>query len=128
MEEFAKGYTCGNCDVMALALHRLTGYSLGAWTGLYKDQDGEEQREYCHAVVILNNEETKYADVYGIASDEPRCCFNHNVESVALLPVDESDVRSMFTAEDISEEAIETAMEFAKIWRCTKDLAGSNKG
>jgi hypothetical protein len=103
-------YKSGNCDVMALALHRLTGFPMGLWGGRYKE-DGEDHLEFAHACVLLEGE-GEWADADGSHSDDekPDVSFSHAVDHVGLRYATEMDVRTAFTTEDIPEEQIGLAM------------------
>ena len=105
-------YKVGFCDVAALALHQLTGLPLGLIGGDYEDDLFDEPAfEAAHACVILDN--NRWADAYGIHTGIPdNLMFNNEVSNVRIEEVSEEDIRSAFTACDISQKEIDEAKRF----------------
>lgn len=109
-------YSTGNCDVMALALNRLTGHKLGIFSGKIPSEDDEcgYYFEDAHAVVVTDVEKTLWIDANGEGAGIPdELFFGGEVIEVVLRIVDENEMRSAFTTMDISEESIEKAIEYA---------------
>jgi hypothetical protein len=106
-------YTNGLCDVMALALHRLTGLPFGIWAGRYQE-DGEDCWEYAHAVVIADPDIPRWLDVNGLHEGTPSCLFVNRVLELCLLPPTEEDMRNAFTCCEIPEGQIHDAMILAQ--------------
>lgn len=109
-------YNTGNCDIMALALHRLTGYQLGIFSGKVPSEDEHDGYYYedAHAVVIIDLEDLEWIDANGVSSGMPEnLYFNGAISEIVLRPVSEGDIRSAFTTEEISDDSIYAAMQFA---------------
>lgn len=122
----------GNCDVMALALHRLTGKPMGLWSGKFIDEDSDDGIgfEYCHACIILGDD--KWMDVNGIGHDIPGgLYFNMPITEVVLIPSTELEIRDAFTCCEIDEESIQAAMDFALSYQplsnCVKSIMAIDK-
>jgi hypothetical protein len=109
-------YRTGLCDVMAIALHRLTHLPLGVWAGVYYDDFMEEEAlEYCHLCVVKSFENLIYIDVDGTHQGKPNNCrFDNHVTEIKLIPVSLEEAMSIFTSEVIDEFEIQRAIEFAK--------------
>jgi hypothetical protein len=110
------GYFTGNCDIMALALHRLTGYPLGLLSGKVLSDDEEDGHffEHAHAVVIIDAAQEEWMDAGGICKGIPdNLYFSNPVTEVVLLPALEGDVRSAFSCGEIEEPEIEAAQNYA---------------
>lgn len=112
-------YRNGMCDVMALALHRLTGLPLGIIYAVRTDDMFDDQAEELiagHAVVILG--ENRYLDITGEHDGLPEASqmvvHPEPDMTVRLVPASEEEVREAFTVEEIDEAAIEEAIEFAR--------------
>lgn len=114
MTEFK--YTSGFCDAMALALHRMTGLPVALWRGRYYDDWNDEYAfEVAHAVVILDRDAQRYADVRGIQEGpSPDLQFNEPVDRIELVEAGVEDVRYAFTCEGVSHEDIQEAARFAR--------------
>lgn len=119
-------YLRGDCDVMAIALHRLTGHPLGIWAGRYRDADGEIAHENAHAVVVLSTPKGQAtADVRGVSARPPdNFLFTNETECVELLRVDsENDLRTAFSSLDIDEREIAEAMQLARDLKLPEAIA-----
>jgi len=74
--------------------------------GYYKDEDGEELSEPCHAVVQVPKSGL-YADALGVRSAEEivsSCMFSRDiaVDRVVIEPANVQDVAEAFTIEDVN--------------------------
>lgn len=108
-------YRTGLCDVMAIALHRITSLPFGVWVGVYYDDlFDEDAYEYCHLCVVKSFEQEIYIDVDGIRQGKPNCHFVNKVTDVKLIPVSLEEAMSLFTTERISETDIDNAISFIK--------------
>lgn len=106
-------YLCGNCDIMALALHKLTGKPMGLWSGKYVDPDADDGIGYEHAHACIMLPDGQWMDVNGVSANTPdNLYFNMPVKEVVLLPASELDVRDAFTCCDIEDDAIQVAIDF----------------
>lgn len=107
------------CDVMALALHRLTGLPYAIIYVVRPDPDGDEDDEELipgHAVVTVGD---GYLDVTGYHHELPRpeqmvVDAVHDTDEVRIYAVGEEDIRTSFTTMDIDDDEIEMAMDFAR--------------
>lgn len=113
------GYGQGNCDIMALALHRLTGLPLGLWAVALQDdlcEEGEFIHEYAHAVVIVDEERCISMDAWGPHQGVmPNLYFSQGrSDDAVLVAANEEDVRSAFTCCEIDEDGILFAMDLVR--------------
>jgi hypothetical protein len=110
---------------MALFLHRMVpGSALGLVCGLYAE-DGEECFVAGHAAVVLDPGRPLWLDVDGVHEgiDPTRFRFDRPVDSVALRPASEDEVRYAFAAmEGTSDEEIEAAR---RLWQDDDALAAA---
>lgn len=105
-------FNFGDCEIYAIALHRLYGHSLYVVNGYYKEPDWNEKMgwtayldEPCHVVVKLPN--GKYLDAQGeITEDELKkaCLFGNEVEYIKIEPISEEEAKYLYTGEDKEDE------------------------
>lgn len=113
MNEQLKQYFSGNCDLMALALNRITQYPLGIFSAKVPDdfEDDGFFFEDAHAVVIVDPSVPIWMDAGGLHEGIPDNLYFSNAHcGVVLRPATEMDVRSAFTSQDISEDSIQQAV------------------
>ncbi len=104
-------YRRGMCDVMAIALSKITGLPYGLWRGFY-DDDGEEAYIDAHACVIANGKRD-WIDVDGLHSGEPPgLYFGRPVTRIELVDVGINELESAFTMEEIDAADIAEAVDF----------------
>lgn len=114
-------FNFGDCEIYAIALHRLYGYPLYVVNGYYKEPDWDEEMgwtayldEPCHVVVKLPN--GKYLDANGETSEEKLkkdCLFSNEVEYIKIEPISEEEAKYLYTGED-KEDYIEEVINMIK--------------
>lgn len=105
-------FNFGDCEIYAIALHRLYGHPLYVVNGYYKEPDWNEEMgwtayldEPCHVVVKLPN--GKYLDAQGeITEDDLKkdCLFSNEVEYIKIEPIGEEEAKYLYTVEDKEDE------------------------
>lgn len=105
-------FNFGDCEIYAIALHKLYGHPLYVVNGYYKEPDWDEEMgwtayfdEPCHVVVKLPN--GKYLDAQGeITEDELKkaCLFANEVEYIKIEPISEEEAKYLYTSEDKEDE------------------------
>lgn len=105
-------FNFGDCEIYAIALHRLYGHPLYVVNGYYKEPDWNEEMgwtayldEPCHVVVKLPN--GKYLDAQGeITEDDLKkdCLFSNEVEYIKIEPIGEEEAKYLYTGEDKEDE------------------------
>lgn len=121
----ASPYSSGMCDVMALALNRITGKPFGLWAGKFHDEDSEEgfSYEFAHACIVSDFASLAWIDSEGTHSGIPEAlAFDSDVFEVVLLPATENDIREAFTCETIKECDVLEAMRFVRDNLIPRDL------
>jgi hypothetical protein len=121
MEEWGDDYSfnSGDCDIYAVALHRLYGYPLYLVRGYYEgDEEWVDERGYeyepCHILVKLEN--GNYLDSNGEQTGDEvmeNCYFSNDVIGVEIVPVTEDIALSTFSVVD-QEERIMDVMDKLK--------------
>ena len=114
-------FNCGDCDIYAIALHRVYGYPLYVVNGYYKEDDWDEEAGYteywnepAHIVVKLPN--GNYMDSDGEVTEEQLkedCAFGNKIEYIKIEPITEKDAMHVYSGED-QEEDIERVIKFIK--------------
>jgi len=114
-------FNCGDCDVYAIALHRLYGYPLYIVKGYYKEDDWDEEagftgydNEPAHIVVKLPN--GNYMDSDGEIAEEQLkadCAFGNKIEYIKIEEITEEEAMYVYSGED-QEEDIERVVKFIK--------------
>jgi len=107
-------YRTGNCDIMAFALHNLTGLPFGTWAGQYYDEYTEEtEYEYCHLCVVVSFKKQIWIDVDGTHTGLPNnCLFSNKIGKIELLPIPKNDAAELFTSGELDLDAIKKAEQF----------------
>jgi len=110
-------FNCGDCDIYAIALHRIYGYPLYVVNGYFKEDDWDEEgfteydREPAHIVVKLPN--GNYMDSNGeVTEDELKedCAFGNNIEYIKIEEITEQEAMHTYSGED-QEEDIQRVMK-----------------
>lgn len=114
-------FNCGDCDVYAIALHRVYGYPLYIVNGYYKEDDWDEEAGYtgyynepAHIVVKLSN--GNYMDSDGEVTEEQLkadCAFGNKIEYIKIEPITEQEAMYVYSGED-QEEDIERVVKYIK--------------
>ena len=114
-------FNCGDCDVYAIALHRVYGYPLYIVNGYHKEEDWDEQEGYteydsepAHIVVKLPN--GNYMDSDGEVTEEQLkadCAFGNKIEYIKIEPITEQEAMYVYSGED-QEEDIERVVKYIK--------------
>lgn len=101
-------FNFGDCEIYAIALHRLYGHPLYVVNGYYKEPDWDEEMgwiayldEPCHVVVKLPN--GKYLDAQGETTEndlKKACLFSNEVEYIKIEPISEEEAKYLYTGED----------------------------
>jgi hypothetical protein len=115
-------FNCGDCDVYAIALHRVYGYPLYIVNGYHKEEDWDEEEGYteydsepAHIVVKLPN--GNYMDSDGEVTEEQLkadCAFGNKIEYIKIEPITEQEAMYVYSGED-QEEDIERVVKYIKI-------------
>ena len=105
-------FNCGDCDVYAIALHRVYGYPLYVVNGYYKEDDWDEEAGYtgyynepAHIVVKLPN--GNYMDSDGeVTEDQLKadCAFGNKIEYIKIEPITEQEAMYVYSGEDQEED------------------------
>jgi hypothetical protein len=111
-------FNCGDCDVYAIALHRVYGYPLYIVNGYHKEDDWDEEEGYteydsepAHIVVKLPN--GNYMDSDGeVTEDQLKtdCAFGNKIEYIKIEPITEQEAMYVYSGED-QEEDIERVVK-----------------
>lgn len=111
----------GDCEVYAIALHRLYGHPLYVVNGYYKEPDWDEEMgwtayldEPCHVVVKLPN--GKYLDAQGETTEDELkkdCLFANQVEYIKIEPISEEEAKYLYSGED-QEDYIQEVINMIK--------------
>ena len=119
--KFTDNFNCGDCDVYAIALHRVYGYPLYIVNGYHKEEDWDEEEGYteydsepAHIVVKLPN--GNYMDSDGEVTEEQLkadCVFGNKVEYIKIEPITEQEAMYVYSGED-QEEDIERVVKYIK--------------
>ena len=114
-------FNCGDCDVYAIALHRVYGYPLYIVNGYHKEEDWDEEEGYteydsepAHIVVKLPN--GNYMDSDGEVTEEQLkadCAFGNKIEYIKIEPITEQEAMYVYSGED-QEEDIERVVKYIK--------------
>ena len=114
-------FNCGDCDVYAIALHRIYGYPLYIVNGYHKEEDWDEEEGYteydsepAHIVVKLPNE--NYMDSDGEVTEEQLkadCVFGNKIEYIKIEPITVQEAMYVYSGED-QEEDIERVVKYIK--------------
>lgn len=114
-------FNCGDCDVYAIALHRVYGYPLYIVNGYHKEEDWDEEEGYteydsepAHIVVKLPN--GNYMDSDGEVTEEQLkadCAFGNKIEYIKIEPITEQEAMHVYSGED-QEEDIERVVKYIK--------------
>jgi hypothetical protein len=114
-------FNCGDCDVYAIALHRVYGYPLYIVNGYFKEEDWDEEEGYtgydsepAHIVVKLPN--GNYMDSDGEVTEEQlkaECAFGNKIEYIKIEPITEQEAMHVYSGED-QEEDIERIVKYIK--------------
>ena len=105
-------FNCGDCDVYAIALHRVYGYPLYVVNGYYKEDDWDEDTGYtgyynepAHIVVKLPN--GNYMDSDGEVTEEQLkadCAFGNKIEYIKIEAITEQEAMYVYSGEDQEED------------------------
>ncbi len=105
-------FNCGDCDVYAIALHRVYGYPLYIVNGYHKEEDWDEEEGYteydsepAHIVVKLPN--GNYMDSDGEVTEEQLkadCVFGNKIEYIKIEPITEQEAMYVYSGEDQEED------------------------
>lgn len=114
-------FNCGDCDIYAIALHRVYGYPLYIVNGYHKEEDWDEEAGYteydsepAHIVVKLPN--GNYMDSDGEVTEEELkrdCAFGNKIEYIKIEPITEQEAMYVYSGED-QEEDIERITKYIK--------------
>lgn len=114
-------FNCGDCDVYAIALHRVYGYPLYIVNGYHKEEDWDEEEGYteydsepAHIVVKLPN--GNYMDSDGEVTEEQLkadCAFGNKIEYIRIESITEQEAMYVYSGED-QEEDIERVVKYIK--------------
>ncbi len=114
-------FNCGDCDVYAIALHRVYGYPLYIVNGYHKEEDWDEEEGYteydsepAHIVVKLPN--GNYMDSDGEVTEEQLkadCAFGNKIKYIKIEPITEQEAMYVYSGED-QEEDIERVVKYIK--------------
>lgn len=114
-------FNCGDCDVYAIALHKIYGYPLYVVNGYFKEDDWNEEEGYtgywnepAHIVVKLPN--GNYMDSDGEITEQQLkadCAFSNKVEYIKIEEITEEEAMHVYSGED-QEEDIERVVKFIK--------------
>jgi len=112
----------GDCDIYAIALHRLYNYPIYVINGYYKEPDSNEEMgwigywdEHAHVIVKLPN--GNYLDSNGESSGEDlknKCLFANEIEYIKIEPISEEEAKYIYTGED-KESDIKEVMKMIKL-------------
>lgn len=114
-------FNCGDCDVYAIALHRIYGYPLYVVNGYFKEDDWNEEEGYtsyfnepAHIVVKLPN--GNYMDSDGEITEQQLkddCGFGNKIEYIKIEEITEEEAMHVYSGED-QEEDIQRIIKFIK--------------
>lgn len=94
-------YLRGYCDVMAIAIHQLTGLPLAIVAGVWVDEDGETEHEFCHCACSINS--SLFLDAQGVVTRDSllaAATFTSPVIGVDILPASAADIDIAFCGQD----------------------------
>jgi len=101
-------FNMGDCDVYAVALHRIYGYPIYALYGFYYDETDELNYEIYH--IMVKTPDGKYKDSNGEFSlDElkPLVGLGHeNILRIRMVSVSEDEALSIFSMSDQEEDIL----------------------
>ena len=103
-------YSTGDCDIYAIALHRLYKYPIYVVNGYYIFDD-EYCNEPCHLVVKLPN--GNFLDSRGETTEEELkedSLFSNEIKYIKIEEISEDEAMFIFTSDD-QEELIQKTME-----------------
>lgn len=113
-------FRSGDCDIYAIALHRLYGYPIYAINGYYKEPDWNEEMgwtgyydETAHLVVKLPN--GNYLDCDGESTEEElksQCAFGNKIEYIKFEEISENEAMDLFSYDPNKEEDIKNVMAY----------------
>jgi len=108
-------FNMGDCDIYAVALHRLYGYPLYTIRGYFLEPEWGGKREWdhedCHIIVRLPNGKFKDSDgEYTLKELKPLASFAEDVKKIKAVKISEEEALSIFSIED-QEEDIKTVMD-----------------
>jgi len=111
-------FNLGDCDIYAIALHRLHGYPLCAIRGKYLESEWGGTREwdyeYCHIMVKLPN--GNYLDSQGEQTREEMvslAAFGEDVKKIEIVDISESEAEDMFSCTNQNKD-IARVIKFIK--------------
>jgi hypothetical protein len=105
----------GDCDIFAIALHRLRGYPIYAVRGYYWD-DVFDEKNYEDAHYVVKSTNGKYLDSEGeISKNEliDLAVFNNIIDTVSLVEVSENEVMANYSCD--YEQDIKNVMNKMKV-------------
>jgi predicted RNA-binding Zn-ribbon protein involved in translation (DUF1610 family) len=110
-ENSKKIYGQGNCDVYAIALHRLFKYPLCVVRGFYKD-DWDDEIAYEDSHMFVKIDKNNGMDIRGkrpISEIILDCAFVNKIEKIKTPIISEEEARNIFTMDGVTEEQINIA-------------------
>lgn len=109
----------GDCDIYAIALHRLYNYQLCAIRGSFLEDDWGGEREtdyeYCHIMVRLPN--GNYMDSEGEQTEEEildadKLMFTEDVDEIEIVDITEDEAKRLFSGSiDYDEQKVSSKKE-----------------
>jgi len=115
--DFSKhSFNSGDCDIYAVALHRLHGYPLYVVRGHFLEDEWGGEREWdfedAHIVVKLPN--GNFLDSSGESTEQEMkdlSLFNNKIEKITLDPISESEALETFSCQD-QEQDVKQVMKY----------------
>ena len=124
-------FTSGDCDIFAIAKHRVTGFPIYVIRGYYYDDVFEEEvYEDCHIVLKLPN--GNYLDYNGESTEEELksdAVFNNEIKYIKFVEISEEEASGIFSCQDQEEEikdVMKTFENFNKDFSKFNDWSGFN--
>jgi hypothetical protein len=118
-------FRSGDCDIYAIALHRLYGYPIYVINGYYRESDSGCDLDKCpgcewclmnessHLVVKLPN--GNYLDSDGESTEEElksQCAFGNKIEYIKFEEISENEAMELFSYDTNKEEDIKSVMAY----------------
>jgi len=117
--DFSKhNFNLGDCDIYAVALHRLHGYPLYVIRGYFLEEEwgGEREWDYEDSHIIVKLPNGNYMDSDGEQTEETlksNAGFMNKVERIEFIPIDEEGALSTFSCQD-QEEDVSKVINYLK--------------